>query len=447
MRTHVMTYKLLPLVWLWPALLPGQTNADLKQVLERLDRLERQNQLLLEEVRALRAQVGATRTPAPAEETLAIQARRTEELAQVKVEAANRFPLRVTGMALFNARWNSAGASYGGAYSESPVTAPVSGYATAGATLRQSIIGLEFQGPRTVWGGKVRGSLNMDFYAGSGSSLDSVFRLRTGSLEVDWKDRSILVGQEKPIIAPRDPSSLAQVGVSPLTGAGNLWLWQPQVRFEQRLALGEQTGLRAQVGVYQTSEASAALPASYQSSLESARPALQGRFELWHGFGGGRRIEIAPGFHTSSTHVAQTSVPSSLFSLDWFANPWTRLEFTGAFFSGQNLANLGTGLRQGFTILGRGSAIPVHARGGWAQAALSATPRLTFHFFTGQHDDRNADLRPGGIAKNQAYGANFFYRLAPNVLAGLEASQTRTTYLGSGNRLNRHYDVALAYLF
>jgi len=362
----------------------------------------------------------------------------------VKVEASNRLPIRLTGMALFNGYWNSnsAGAEY-------PISAPLSAERFAGATVRQSMIGLEFQGPGTFWGGRVRGSLDMDFFAGSGSSLNSLFRLRTAAIEVDWRNRSFLVGQEKPIFSPRDPASLAQVGVSPLTGAGNLWLWQPQARFEQRLVLGEQTSLRAQVGLFQTSETSAALPATFDETLEPRRPALQGRFELSHAFGERRRIEIAPGFHTSSTHVAGASVPSDLVSVDWLAAPWARLEFTGIFFSGRNLANLGTGLRQGFTVLGEREVIPVHARGGWAQVAFEATSRLRFHFFAGQHDDRNADLlyRLGAIAKNQAYGANFFYRLAPNVLMSLEASQVRTTYIGSGNRLNRHYDLALAYLF
>lgn len=51
------------------------------------------------------------------------------------------------------------------------------------------------------------------------------------------------------------------------------------------------------------------------------------------------------------------------------------------------------------------------------------------------------------MAKNQVYAGNLIYRLGPNVLASFEASQTRTTYLGQGTRLNPHYDLALAYLF
>ena len=67
-------------------------------------------------------------------------------------------------------------------------------------------------------------------------------RLRTAAISLDWKNTSLLFGQDKPIISPRDPTSLAQVGVSPLTGAGNLWLWQPQIRLEQRFSLGENCG-------------------------------------------------------------------------------------------------------------------------------------------------------------------------------------------------------------
>ena len=121
----------------------------------------------------------------------------------------------------------------------------------SGATVRQTIIGLEFGGPRTIWGGKVNGSVYMDFFAGA---TNSAMRIRTASIEIDWKNRSVMAGLEKPIFNPREPSSLAQVGISPLTGAGNLWLWLPQVRFEQDLHFNATTGMRAQIGAVQTRE-------------------------------------------------------------------------------------------------------------------------------------------------------------------------------------------------
>src|SRR4029079_4032576 len=106
---------------------------------------------------------------------------------------------------------------------------------------------------------------------------------------------------KKPIISPREPDSLAQVGVSPLTAAGNLWLWQPQAGVEHRISLSHQAGLRAQFGIYQTSEGGTGLATEYPD-LARARPGYQGRFEFWKQ-SGSRRIEIAPSFHIISTCV------------------------------------------------------------------------------------------------------------------------------------------------
>jgi hypothetical protein len=295
----------------------------------------------------------------------------------------------------------------------------------------------------------------MDFFGGSGRALDQLVRLRTATIAIDWSSRSVEAGLEKPLISPRDPNSLAQVGLSPLSGAGNLWLWIPQVRVEQRLRLGGQVALRAQVAAVQTNEVlpsyATAAPGypnatGYIPELESRRPGVEGRLEFSHGEE--RRIEIAPAFHRSVTHAADSSVPSNIFSLDWYARPFAPVEFTGAFFTGQNVAPLGTGAyRQGFTILAPGYVRPVHSRGGWAQLTLRATPRLWFNLFSGEQDDRDSDLVRGGVGKNLAYGANFFYRLAPNVLLSFETAQVRTNYVGGSTQLNNHYDLALAYLF
>jgi len=122
-----------------------------------------------------------------------------------------------------------------------------------------------------------------------------------------------------------------------------------------------------------------------------------------------------------------------------------RVDFTGAFFSGENVGVLGA-LRQSVSIR-QDTAIPVQSLGGWAQLKVRITPRLSFHGFGGQQDDRNRDLNAGAIAKNQSYGANLMYRVGSNVLTGLEASQVRTTYVGGTTRINPHYDLAIAYLF
>jgi hypothetical protein len=217
------------------------------------------------------------------------------------------------------------------------------------------------------------------------------------------------------------------------------------VRVEQQFAFGASSGLRARLGVVQTREIGPYAGSPQAGAVEAARPGLEGRFEFFHKIDDRRTFEIAPGFHASTTHAGGVSVPSDLWSLDWFMNPWAPVELTGAFFSGRNVAHLG-GIRQGYALYA-GEAEPVHSIGGWAQLTLHALPRLDFHLFSGQQDDRNSDLTNGSVGKNLLFGGNAYFRIAPNVLVGLEASQLRTVILGGGTRINNHYDVALGYLF
>jgi len=440
-----------------PLLLPAQEKSEFQQIIERLDRLEQENRSLADEVRALRAELAAhppgesaaaappdaTAPSPPLEERVAVEERRADELAQTKVEASQRFPLTLTGMALFNAFLN--GRASGG--QQDPLTASLSDSRSGGgASMSQSIIGLTFHGPQVWGGGQVNGAVYMDLWGGSASSLNHLVRMRVATVQVDWKNQTVVVGQDKPLISPREPNSLAQVAFSPLTDAGNLWLWGPQIRFEQRFSLGENAGLRAQAAVYQTSEPASSAPAEYQASFSAARPALEGRFEFWRKFGSGGRIEIAPGFHVSQTHVGGASIPSDLFSIDWMIQPVSKIQLTGMFFQGENTAGIG-GLRQGFTFLGNGRFQAVGAAGGWAQLSFLATKRLTLNAYGGQESDRAANLLTGQITRNFAYAGNGIYHLASNVLFSLEAAQVRTTYLGLPQRLVNHYDLALAYLF
>ena len=445
---------------LWPPALAAQTSPELSGILERLERLEQENRELARQIQELKAQLAAkaggpavtvqqsaepsveqNQPTASTEERLDIQQRRIEEMAQTKVEASQKFPIRLAGMALFNSFLDSRG-NNGSDYPTVAAPAPARG----GGTLRQTIVGLEYDGPKTLWGGRVHGSVFMDFFTGN-APLAQTFRLRTGSLEIDWKTRSIMVGQEKPIFNPREPTSLAYVGFSPLTGSGNLWLWIPQVRVEQDLSFGGGTGLRALMGVVQTREVPPYENTVVPGGVAPSRPGLEGRFNFFHNFDDNRRIEIAPGFHSSITHAGGISIPSNLFSLDWFYNPWRMVEISGVFYSGKNVANLGTGaINQGYEIYGRhGKAI--EGKGGWAQLTLHPLRRVDLHVFTGQQDDRNAQLAPGDIGKNLTLGANLFFYIAPNVIVAPEITQLRTMYLVRGTVINNHYDLALGYRF
>jgi hypothetical protein len=434
------------------ALPQSSNNADLQKIMERLDKLEGENQKLLDEVRQLRTELQTARTtevtqapertsPVPDTERISVLESRTADLDQSKVSASQRFPISLTGMLLFNAFMN--GKSGGGA--EYPVVAGAPTASTDGATVRQTIIGLKFNGPDLPGGGKASGSIYMDFYGGSLQPYNNLFRIRTAALDLNWKHTTLTVGQDKPIISPREPTSFAQVAFSPLTGAGNLWDWNPQVRIEQRFSLGESTGLTAQAGVYQTNENyGSALPSTYASTLERSRPAYQGRVEFFHG-DERRRFEIAPGFSVGATRVVGQSVSQRIASIDWLIRPFPLIEFSGEAFNGHDVGGLGA--LTGFNVLPSGKLIAVHSHGEWGQIAVFPAARLSAHIYAGEQFNRASEIARYGVQRNFTYAGNIMYKIAPNVMAALEAAQTRTEYLGSLLRLNNHYDLALAYLF
>lgn len=451
-----MNTKALLFAFVLPGLMLGAEdktdpqNSALQTILQRLTALEDQNRQLLEEVHALREEMAASRSlaqpppqaavaaPQPSlDERVDVAERRIEEQSQTKVEAAHKFPVSLTGMLLFNAFSNSQpnNTNYYLPTGDSP----------SGGTLRQTTIGLQFQGGALPGGGKVSGNLMMDFFEPADHGW---LRIRTGDLSFEWRNRSFSVGQETPLISPYQPSSFAEVGIPPLAGAGNLWLWLPQARYEERIHLSAASGIKGQLAVLETQETYAQNPAVHYDGFEEGRPALEGRAAFWCKFDDERRFEIGAGFHVSTTHVLYASVPSRVYSVDWLAVPWSKLRLTGTMFRGENFSSLG-GLPPGFNVVDPTLPLvkPVHGGGGWAQASSPLTSRLTLNIFAGLQNNQVSDSTIGGIIQNFSYAGNLMYRISPNVIISFEALQARTRLLSEPEQVRNRYDLAFAYLF
>jgi hypothetical protein len=255
------------------------------------------------------------------------------------------------------------------------------------------------------------------------------------------------VGQDRPLISQRQPDSLAEVAVPPLADSGNIWLWQPQIRYIERFHLGDASGIDAEGSVLETNETYSYSPNPYYGSLDPSRPGLEGRVNFWHNFGNGARLEIAPGFHVSDTHVDGFSIPSRFGTLDWLIKPARWVQITGLFFGGRNMGSLG-GFSEGFNVLDYGEQVrAVHGLGGWMQFSFPLTSRLTWNAFGGTQAPRVADLGYRSLTYKSSYASNLTYRIAPNVLIGAEALQERAGYLEQAHVIRNHYDLAIGYLF
>lgn len=455
----MLARKVLTLLCL-PTLLMAQEDqsqtAVMEKVLARLEVLEQQNQQLLNEVRGLRREI-ATKTPPeivrqpdigpppisdqPLAERVEVVEHRVAEQAQTKVEAGQKLPIQLTGMILFNAFWNGSAPPAG--YSNGPDYF-VSGPASAGATIRQTLLGFNYDGPTVLHGGKVTAELSLDFAGGGEYGAYDELRIRRGGVSIDWRDRAFMVGQDSLLVAPRSPTSLAEVSVPALAGAGNLWIWVPQARYEERHQIGAFTGFRVQASIMQTAE-QYAIVAPYAPTPTPARPGGEARVEFWHRWGEGNRVELASAVHRSTTHVGGQSVPSFLYSFDGLLRPARWLELTGTYFSGENLAPLsGPGL--GFFTYD-GYAQQLRAAGGWLQSAFVLTPRLSLNLFGGWQGTPARSEIAGLQNSTVGYAGNIIYRLGPNVLVSVEAGQYRYAVVYGQQLLRNHYDLALAYTF
>jgi hypothetical protein len=405
----------------------------LQRILDRLDSLEKQNETLLKEIHDLRQELSGTQASPPLREQVEVVDQRTKDLAQTKVSSSHRYPVSLTGMFLFDATQSGNPTLERGPYGITGGT---------GASLRQSIIGLDFYGPHIFGDGQIHGSLAMDFFSGT---QDNVLRIRRGVVSFDWRRRSITFGQDKPLIAPLQPTSFARVGIPPLSGAGNLWLWLPQTKFEERISIGANTELKAQAEILETAENYASPSLSLQTAVAPARPAAEARLELQQSWNDQPRLALGFGAHTSTSHAYGRSIPSRVISADFKYQPKDWLQFSGTVLHGENFANLG-GLGPGITVREYG-VVPVRASAGWVQIALPLTSRLTFDVYAGRQLNAPNDLTANAPLRSLMYAGNILYRVAPNVVLGFEGGRSRVTYLNGLPFSADRYDATVAYLF
>src|SRR5213593_1218211 len=144
--------------------------------------------------------------------------------------------VELTGTVLVNGFFNSARVNN----SDVPQFAdslPAAG--AGGGAIRQTRLGISVTEPE-VLGGTFAGEVDADFFGGqqasSGGRTFPLLRLRRAFGSVAWAHVQLLFGQESPLVAERSPRSLASVGFPDFAGAGNLWLWIPQIRLTERWA-------------------------------------------------------------------------------------------------------------------------------------------------------------------------------------------------------------------
>jgi hypothetical protein len=338
----------------------------------------------------------------------------------------------VHGLVLVNAFYNDAKVNNSDvpqfALRPDPVTGPPA--SAAGATVRQSRVTVLASVPEFA-GGALSAELDVDFFGGqqpsTGGRTFPLLRIRRAFAELTGRQWALFVGQESPPIAEVNPSSLASIGFPEFAGAGNLWLWIPQVRAGADLPAmsGVRLGLELAALAPTSGESQSAFFTQPDIAERSSRPYLEGRVRARWG-AGDQPAEVSVGGHYGwlATGPDRRAHTKALAASVWV--PLVRqVELRGEAFTGEALAGLGGGgIGQNF---GRDS-VPVATTGGWIQ--LNLRPSEAWEIGAGggidDPDDADLDLQTQRL-RNITFEAHLLWRRAPVVLGG-EVRRTRTRY-------------------
>lgn len=369
---------------------------------------------------------------------------------QIKVETASKYSLRVTGLALFNA-FSNAGVVDDAELPALALPRPAgTSHGSVGATLRQTIFGVEASGP-VIGGARSSASVNVDFFGGETTNAygytsgAGVVRMRDAQVSLDWDESTLQLGYTVPLISPRSPTSYATVAQPALAGSGNLWTWSPQIRFEQRLPLHDQEGFSMEGGLTFPASPSYSSVQSDSPVEASRRPGVEGRvafhsdlspFAPTRSLVFGVSAYKAYQYYNSSTHLNSYAIAA-----DWQIPISRWVDFSGEFYRGRSIGGLGGGLYKDIIVghdykTGLSRTVGVDAAGGWSQLKLNLNSRFEANAMFGLDNafSSNFDsvvLAPSSdpiatTVRNNTVGGNLIFRPRSSLIFSPEYRRVNT---------------------
>src|SRR5882757_3760136 len=307
---------------------------------------------------------------------------------QTKVESSSKYPLHVTGLLLFNSFINRGSVDNidlpGAAINSQNNT---TGNGSAGATFRQTILGLQGYGPR-IAGARTSADVNLDFFAGlayaSYATSAGTVRMRTASINFDWPHDSIQAGLVVPLISPLSPTSYAMVAEPALAGAGNLWTWAPQLRYAHQIPLQSGRRVQLEAGLWDPPTAGYSTNELFRTPSPgeaSKQPGYESRVS-YGTFAGEHPLQIGVGgYYSRQSYPTNQGVDTWAATTDFRVPLGARFEVSGEGYRGRGLGGLGGGVYKDvlygiYESTGLNAYRGLNAIGGWTQLKARFTKSL-----------------------------------------------------------------------
>jgi hypothetical protein len=453
-----------------------QSQRELKEMRHQLDELQAQiNKAQSGSTMGAPNATAPTATQAEVQEVRDRQAVEESQIAtheQIKVESESKYPVKITGLVLLNGFVNARGVDI-----PATPTLAIADSGSTGATLRQTVLGLDARGPHLLGASSYAG-LRVDFngnpqsnaltatYTGFYGTNATLLRLRTAHADLKWDHTDAFFSLDRPILNPDSPTSLTGVAEPSFSWSGNLWTWNPQVGVTQDVALSGSHALQFQAALIDVQDApvSPLVPSGatiVASSAERSRwPGVEAHLSLHDSKEDGNQFGIG-GYFSPHLPPVDDRFDSWAATLDARLHLPLRLEFTGSAYRGSALGGLGAGAFKDYvyhesSVTGEYHIHPLDDVGGWAQLKEKVNERLEFNAAFGVDNDFAGQLRryavPNGtpyqdLARNRTYTGNVIYSPSAYLLFSFEYRHLESAPITGVTNTSDVVGIAAGYKF
>ena len=463
-----------------------RTQAQLKQSQQQLDEMRTQLAALQQQM-AHQQGTPASSSPVdpatPAEppqttsaEIESIRERQAMQEAQIatheqtKVESESKYPVKITGLLLFNGFVNTSAVDI-----PATPTIAIPGSGSTGASVRQTVLGFDARGPHLL-GARSYADLRVDFYGdatdyapfGSYTSRDSLLRLKAAHAALQWTNTEAAFAYDRPLISPDSPTSLTAVAEPALAWSGNLWAWNPQLTFTQDVPFSGSHSLQFQAAMIDVADPPVSLSGL---SSDAATPPSGAEQSRWPGFEA--RVAVLGAKSDDRDHLgfggyfSPHVLPSGrrydawAGTLDAHFHLPARLELSGSFYRGLALGGLGGGAYKDYgyvysPVESEYYFRPLNDVGGWAQIKEKWSERLEFNGAFGIDNVFAYDLRRytsssgttyQNLARNRTWTGNVIYSPSAYLLFSLEYRYLASAPLTGAPSASNVIGLAAGYKF
>jgi hypothetical protein len=359
---------------------------------------------------------------------------------QTKVESSSKYRVKLSGIALLNVFSNRGTVDNLDLPDFALERGPLDSSGSFGATVRQSMLGLEVFGPELAEA-RTSANVQMDFFGGFPGTVDGattgLIRLRTATMRLDWDHTSVVAGQDAPFFSSLSPTSLASLADPAMSYSGNLWTWTPQVRVEHRVVMTEGSDFVVSAGIMDplTGE----IPSGkYYRQPDAGERSRQPAYALrlgWSSSAWKQPFTFGLGSYYSRQHWGfGRNVDAWAVTADWQVPFGRKLGLSGEFYRGRALGGLGAA--EGRSVIFDGplnspatSEVGLNVVGGWTQLKISPTQKLEFNGAFGEDMPYAQDLNrfttnlsyvASQVNRNQTGFLNFIYHARSNLLFSAE---------------------------